>query len=77
MVRMAVDDAYGAREWREGSDDEEVALRTTRISRRLCRRVAAYAFEHARRTGATVFGGPKFTVSPVYEGMFKEELDAA
>jgi isocitrate dehydrogenase (NAD+) len=24
-----------------------------------------------------VFGGPKFTVSPVYEGMFKEELDAA
>ena len=24
-----------------------------------------------------MFGGPKFTVSPVYEGMFKEELDAA
>ena len=24
-----------------------------------------------------VFGGPKYTVSPVYEGMFKEELDAA
>jgi isocitrate dehydrogenase (NAD+) len=27
--------------------------------------------------GAKVFGGPKFTVSPVYEGMFKQELDAA
>jgi isocitrate dehydrogenase (NAD+) len=39
--------------------------------------VAEYAFRHARRTGARVFGGPKFTVSPVYEGMFKEELDAA
>ncbi len=26
---------------------------------------------------ATVFGGPKFTVSPVYEGMLKEEMDAA
>jgi isocitrate/isopropylmalate dehydrogenase len=24
---------------------------------------------------ATVFGGPKFTVSPIYEGMFKEEMD--
>ena len=24
-----------------------------------------------------MFGGPKFTVSPIYEGMFKEELDAA
>ena len=26
---------------------------------------------------AKVFGGPKWTVSPVYEGMLKEELDAA
>ncbi len=77
VVRMAVGDAYGAREWREGSGDEEVALRTTRIPRLLCRRVATYAFTHAGRTGATVFGGPKYTVSPVYEGMLKEELDAA
>ncbi|HEY8953849.1 MAG TPA: isocitrate/isopropylmalate family dehydrogenase, partial [Candidatus Dormibacteraeota bacterium] len=36
-----------------------------------------YAFAHAKRIEAKVFGGPKFTVSPVYEGMFKEELDAA
>jgi isocitrate/isopropylmalate dehydrogenase len=26
---------------------------------------------------AKVFGGPKYTVSPVYEGMLKEEMDAA
>ena len=27
--------------------------------------------------GGKVYGGPKWTVSPVYEGMLKEELDAA
>jgi isocitrate/isopropylmalate dehydrogenase len=30
-----------------------------------------------RRTRSKVFGGPKYTVSPVYEGMLKEEMDAA
>jgi isocitrate/isopropylmalate dehydrogenase len=39
--------------------------------------VADFSFQLAERTGARVFGGPKYTVSPVYEGMFKEELDAA
>lgn len=77
VVRMARDDAYGAEEWREGSGDGEIAYRTEKISRRVCRSVAEYAFLHARKVGAKVFGGPKFTVSPVYEGMFKEELDAA
>ena len=77
VIRMAVDDAYGAREWREGHDLDEWAFRTDKISRRTCRIVAEYAFTHARRIEAKVFGGPKFTVSPVYEGMFKEELDAA
>ncbi|HEX6548608.1 MAG TPA: isocitrate/isopropylmalate family dehydrogenase [Candidatus Dormibacteraeota bacterium] len=77
VVRMAVDDAYGAKEWREGHELEEWALRTEKISRRTCQIVAEYSFRHARRIGAKVFGGPKFTVSPVYEGMFKEELDAA
>ena len=77
VVRMARDDAYGAKEWREGEEGlpEEMAYRTEKISRRVCRAVAEYAFQHARRTGSKVFGGPKFTVSPVYEGMFKEELD--
>jgi isocitrate dehydrogenase (NAD+) len=77
VVRMAVGDAYGAKEWREGSDDEEVAFRTERIERRICRAVAEFAFLLAERTEAKVFGGPKYTVSPVYEGMLKEEMDAA
>jgi isocitrate/isopropylmalate dehydrogenase len=77
VVRMAVGDAYSAREWREGSGLDEVAFRTERITRAECRAVAEFSFQHAERARAKVFGGPKFTVSPVYEGMFKEELDAA
>jgi isocitrate/isopropylmalate dehydrogenase len=77
VVRMAVGDAYGAREWREGAGDDEVAFRTERIERRICRSVAEFSFRLAERTGAKVFGGPKWTVSPTYEGMLKEELDAA
>jgi isocitrate dehydrogenase (NAD+) len=77
VVRMAVGDAYGAREWREGSGDDEVAFRTESISRAVCREVAEFAFVHAARSRARVFGGPKFTVSPIYEGLLKEEMDAA
>src|SRR5207249_1590029 len=77
IVRMAVGDAYGAKEWREGEGDDEVAFRTERIERRVCRAVAEFAFREAERTDAKVFGGPKYTVSPTYEGMLKEEMDAA
>jgi isocitrate/isopropylmalate dehydrogenase len=77
VVRMAVGDAYGAKEWREGEDEDEVAFRTMRIERRICRAVAEFSFRHAERTHAKVFGGPKYTVSPIYEGMLKEEMDAA
>jgi isocitrate/isopropylmalate dehydrogenase len=77
VVRMAVGDAYGAKEWREGEGEDEVAFRTERIERRICRSVAEFAFRLAERTGARVFGGPKYTVSPIYEGMLKEEMDAA
>src|ERR687897_3329396 len=77
VVRMAVGDAYGAKEWREGEGDDEVAFRTEKIERRICRSVAEYAFRLAERTHARVFGGPKYTVSPTYEGMLKEEMDAA
>jgi isocitrate/isopropylmalate dehydrogenase len=79
VVRMAVDDAYGAKQWREGDDGspEEVAYRTERITRSTCRAVAEYAFRTASDMGARVYGGPKWTVSPVYEGMLKEEMDAA
>lgn len=78
IVRMAVDDAYGAKEWRETTEDgDEIAYRTSRVSRNICRCVAEFSFKLAQRNGARVFGGPKYTVSPTYEGMFKEELDAA
>src|SRR5579875_2915688 len=69
VVRMAVGDAYGAKEWREGEGVAEVAYRTEAISRGVCQFVAEYAFVHAKKMNATVFGGPKYTVSPVYEGM--------
>ena len=77
VVRMAVGDAYGAKEWREGEGEDEVAFRTERIERRICHAVAEFAFRQAERTSAKVFGGPKYTVSPVYEGLLKEEMDAA
>ena len=77
IVRMAVGDAYGAKEWREGEGDDEVAFRTERIERRICRAVAEFSFRQAEQVGAKVFGGPKYTVSPIYEGLFKEEMDGA
>jgi isocitrate dehydrogenase (NAD+) len=79
IVRMAIEDAYGAEERREGDAGaaEEVAYRTERITRSTCRAVAEYAFRTAAKIGARVYGGPKWTVSPTYEGMLKEELDAA
>jgi isocitrate/isopropylmalate dehydrogenase len=77
VVRMAVDDAYGAEQWREGDPGSpgEVALRTERITRSTCRAVSEFAFGTAERMDARVYGGPKWTVSPVYEGLLKEEMD--
>src|SRR4051812_38712367 len=79
VVRMAIEDAYGAEQWREGTEGapDEVAFRTERITRSVCRAVAEYAFRQAAQMGGRVYGGPKWTVSPVYEGMLKEEMDAA
>jgi isocitrate dehydrogenase (NAD+) len=79
VVRMAVDDAYGAKQWREGSSGEpgEIAYRTEHITRSTCRAVSEFAFRTAGKMGARVYGGPKWTVSPVYEGMLKEEMDEA
>jgi isocitrate dehydrogenase (NAD+) len=77
VVRMAVEDAYGAEESRRGDNGDEVAQRTEVIHRSNCRAVAEYAFRTARQIGGRVYGGPKWTVSPVYEGMLKEEMDAA
>jgi isocitrate dehydrogenase (NAD+) len=77
VVRMAVGDAYGAEQWREQEDGDEIAYRTERISRSVCRAVAEYGFRTAERIHGRVYGGPKWTVSPIYEGMLKEEMDAA
>jgi isocitrate dehydrogenase (NAD+) len=79
VVRMAVGDAYGAEEGRSGTPNgpDEQAWRTERIERNICRDVAEYSFQTAQDQGACVYGGPKWTVSAVYEGMLKEEMDAA
>jgi isocitrate dehydrogenase (NAD+) len=79
VCRMAVGDAYGAQQWREKSTDasDEIAYRTERLSRAVCRAVAEHSFRTAKKMHARVYGGPKWTVSPVYEGMLKEELDQA
>jgi isocitrate/isopropylmalate dehydrogenase len=77
ICRMAVGDAYGAAESRELVGDDEFARRVETIRRSDCRAVAEYAFREADRYAGRVYGGPKWTVSPVYEGMLKEEMDAA
>jgi len=77
ICRMAVGDAYGAKQWREREGDDEIAYRTERISRKVCRAVAEHSFRTAAKLDGRVYGGPKWTVSPVYEGMLKEEMDAA
>jgi 3-isopropylmalate dehydrogenase len=77
VCRMAVGDAYGADESRQGADGDELAHRTETIRRSDCSAVAEYAFRTASRMAGRVYGGPKWTVSPIYEGMLKEEMDAA
>ncbi|MBM3667073.1 MAG: isocitrate dehydrogenase [Actinobacteria bacterium] len=57
--------------------EDEAAYRTEVIHRSICRAVAEYAFRAAAKCGGRIYGGPKWTVSPTYEGMLKEEMDAA
>ena len=68
VVRMAVGDAYGAEQWREEKDGDEIALRVERISRQVCTAVAEHSFRTAKKIHGRVYGGPKWTVSPTYEG---------
>jgi isocitrate/isopropylmalate dehydrogenase len=77
VCRMAVGDAYGAEQWLEADGEDELAKRIEVIRRSNCRAVAEFSFREAVRLGGRVYGGPKWTVSPVYEGMLKEEMDAA
>ena len=79
VVRMAVGDAYGAKQWREGDEGRATRSRcapSASPARRLPRH-RRVRLPHRRQMGAKVYGGPKWTVSPVYEGMLKEEIDAA
>jgi isocitrate dehydrogenase (NAD+) len=79
VVRMAVGDAYGADEGRDGTPGaaSETAWRTERIDRSVCTSVAEFSFQTAKNMGGLVYGGPKWTVSATYEGMLKEEMDEA
>ena len=79
VVRMAVGDAYGAAEGRDGDvgSPGESAWRTERIDRSTCRAVAEFSFRTAKALTGVVYGGPKWTVSAIYEGMLKEEMDEA
>src|SRR5271170_3376311 len=79
VVRMAVGDAYGAAEGRDGEPGtrRESAWRTERIDRSVCQSVAEFAFATAASMDGLVYGGPKWTVSAIYEGMLKEEMDRA
>src|SRR5437870_8855057 len=56
VCRMAVGDAYGAEQWRETEDGDELAFRTERISRAVCRAVAEHSFPTARKIHARVYG---------------------
>src|SRR3954454_14202250 len=76
VCRMAVGAAYGAEQWREPVEGDELAHRTETIRRSNCTAVAEYAFRAAGELGGRVYGGPKWTVSPTYEGVVKEEVDA-
>ena len=78
IVRMAVDDAYNAREYREGTGRRRDRLAgRADLAPHLPRggrvRLPAGA-AHARARSSAAPSGP---CRPVYEGMLKEELDAA
>ena len=80
VVRMAVDDAYGADESREGEAGRPGRGRVPAPSRSPARpagRSPSTRSAPRPRWARRVYGGPKWTVSPVYEGMLKEEMDAA
>ena len=78
VVRMAVGDAYGAKEWREGEGEDEVAFRTERIERRdLPRRGRVLVPPRGADEGEGLRRARSTRSRPVYEGMLKEEMDAA
>ena len=77
IVRMAVGDASARRRWREGEGDDEVAFRTERIERRICRAVAEYAFRQAERTGRRCSAGRGTRQPRLRRHAQKRSMDAA
>src|SRR4051794_36803679 len=64
VCRMAVGDAYGAKQWRESEDGDEVAYRTERITRSTCTAVAEYSFRTAKKIHGRVYGGAEWAGAP-------------
>src|SRR5262249_59327475 len=58
VVRMAVGGAYGAKEWREGEGEDEVAFRTQRIQRRVFPASAPFSVPPPEGGGAEDLRGP-------------------
>ena len=78
VVRMAVGDAYGAEQWREERGRRRGRLpHRAHLAQRLPRGGRVQLPHRASASTGACTAGPKWTVSPVYEGMLKEELDAA
>ena len=79
VVRMAVEDAYGAEQWREGEPGaaDEVAYRTEQVTRSTCHAVSEYSFRTAGQMGAGSTVARSGPSPAIYEGMLKEEMDAA
>ena len=78
VCRMAVGDAYGAEQWRErdGRRRARAPHRDDPAARSAGRSPSTRSARRSGSAGAST-AGPKWTVSPVYEGMLKEEMDAA
>ncbi len=77
VVRMAVDDAYGAEEHREGTAWTNMLIAPKRSAVVCAAPSPSSRFNTRNVPMPRSFGGPKYTVSPIYEGMLKEEMDAA
>ncbi len=61
VVRMAIEDAYGAEQWREGMEGaaDEVAFRTERVTRSTCRAVAEVPLPQRREDACQGLRGPE------------------